>query len=267
MCRCFAPLVKSTQQLTCSGLLQLGQKKTFFTGTWIIHSVMFSSPVRSGKKNDLTAPWMNSESLELFDKSRISWIKGSLLTVFFFLLCLLQTVVGIVCFFLHSQSQVIWWKSWSSSDSPTCLWNTSWEVVHPIWGWAWRLSILYVTGDLYDLNTLVMPLQSVTVCYFLSAVAKCCCPVNVFLCLLLTSFHILSVWREFLGRHSFVFGIRASVPGVCLCLSSTPSARHESPTDTQTVLCSQVDMSSLWSKHKEISKKFPPEKGKAHLFA
>lgn len=163
---------------------------------------------------------MNSESLEVFGKSWISWIKGSLLTVFFFLLCLLQTVVGI--FFLHSQSQVIWSKSWSSSDSSTRLWNTCWEVVHPIWGWVWRLSVLYVTGDLYDLNTLVMPLQSVTVCYFLPAVT-CCCPVNVFLCLLLTSevsFHILCVWKENFWQHTHLSLVSGHLyPGyVSVCL-------------------------------------------------
>lgn len=166
---------------------------------------------------------MNSGSLEVFGKSWISWIKGSLSTVFqqlnFFLLW--------VFVFLHSQSQVMWWKSWRSSDSSTCLWNTSWEVVHPIWGWIWRLSVLYATGDLYDLNTLVMPLQSVTVCYVLAAVTKYCCHVSVSLCLLLTSevsFHILCVWKENFWQHTHLSLVSGHLyPGyvsVCLLCSS-----------------------------------------------
>lgn len=168
---------------------------------------------------------MNSESLEVFGKSWISWIEGSLSTLFFSFCCVYFRLLWV--FLLHNQSQVIWWKSWSSSDSSTCLWNTSWEVVHPIWGWVWRFSVLYVTGDLYDLNTLVMLLQSVTVCYFLSVVAKYCCPVNVSLCFLLTSglsFHILCVWKEDFWQRTHLSLVSGHLyPGyvsVCLLHSS-----------------------------------------------
>lgn len=100
-----------------------------------------------------------------FDKSWIPWIKDSLSMGFnfsswpsFCFVCCLCVCVGFL-FFLPSQSgdtkyvlELLWYFVWKTQIEKHCI---------PFKAETWDL-VIYVTGDLYDLHTLVMLLQSVS---------------------------------------------------------------------------------------------------------